>query len=180
MAGLALIRIRPKREEHPLADLYQRFGHVVFRRAKQILGHPAEADDVVQELFKTLVERPEQLKRARSVQAWFYGATTHACLNRIRNQRTRTRLLETHGLPAEARDPVSQDPTAEVALITRQILSQLPMELAEVIVYYAVDQMTHAEIAEVMACSRRHIGNMIERARAAAQAILTELPEVPA
>jgi DNA-binding transcriptional regulator LsrR (DeoR family) len=32
-------------------------------------------------------------------------------------------------------------------------------------VHYYFDQMTQAEIAEVMGCSRRHVGDLLERFR---------------
>jgi DNA-directed RNA polymerase specialized sigma24 family protein len=47
---------------------------------------------------------------------------------------------------------------------TRRLLARLPLELAEVVVYYYVDEMTHDEIAEQIGCSRRQIGNLLARA----------------
>ncbi|MGB5809992.1 MAG: sigma-70 family RNA polymerase sigma factor, partial [Polyangiales bacterium] len=66
---------------------------------------------------------------------------------------------------AEKVAPVeTRSPSAETGALVRQALELLPEELANAFVYYYVDQMTHAEIAEVMGCSRRQVGNLLERA----------------
>jgi RNA polymerase sigma-70 factor (ECF subfamily) len=40
----------------------------------------------------------------------------------------------------------------------------MPDELAQVVVYAYVDEMTHQEIADVLRCSRRQVGNLLQRA----------------
>lgn len=146
-----------------LDDIYRRYGPMVERRAQQILGSRDDAAEVLHELFLSLLERPGQLHRARSVRAWLYGATTHACLNRLRDKKSRLRLLEAHAeAQPDRRDEASERLRALAA--ARQILRQLPDDLAEVAVYYWFDEMTHAEIAEVVGCSRRQVGNLLERA----------------
>jgi len=45
-------------------------------------------------------------------------------------------------------------------------LEQLPRALAEVAVYYYVDELSQQEIADLMGCSRRHVGHLIERLEA--------------
>jgi DNA-directed RNA polymerase specialized sigma24 family protein len=39
----------------------------------------------------------------------------------------------------------------------------MPEPLALVAVYYYVDELSHAEIARIMGCSSRHVGNLLER-----------------
>lgn len=91
--------------------------------------------------------------------AWLYGATTHHCLNRLRDQRNRARLVR----DATRDSPPSGASEHRVALT--QALARMPDELARVVVYHALDELTQDEIAELMSCSRRHVGNLIARAR---------------
>jgi RNA polymerase sigma-70 factor (ECF subfamily) len=130
----------------------------VERRAKKILGDEQEAREVVQELFTSLLARPEQFGGRSKLLTWLYSATTHSCLNRIRNRKTRLRLLEDR--PVETKETDLEGMTA-----AREILARLPQDLAQAAVYYYFDQMTHAEIAEVMGCSRRHVGDLLVRFR---------------
>ena len=146
--------------------LYRQYGHVVLRRARAILGNDDEAREVLQELFLSLIGSFAAFEGRSSITTWLYAATTHMCLNRIRNQKTRARLLE-----AWHRDPEpTLSPEAEHVTGLREILGALPRELAEVVVYYHHDGMTHDEIAGILGCSRRHVGNLLERAQSAAQA----------
>ena len=91
--------------------------------------------------------------------AYLYGAVTHACLNRIRNQRNRARLA------AEHIDPPAADPgtAPEVALLARSTLASMPEPLAQVAIYYYLDELTQREIAEVLGCSHRHVGELLQR-----------------
>jgi RNA polymerase sigma factor (sigma-70 family) len=141
------------------ASLYASGGDAVLRRAKRILGDEAEAEEVLQELFLKLAEDPAQLDRAQNAMAWLYGATTHACLNRIRNRKNRVRLMGRHG-GTEPRHELD----AEARWMLERTIAALPEDQAAALVYYHMDQMSHAEIAEVLGCSRRHVGNLLERA----------------
>jgi RNA polymerase sigma-70 factor (ECF subfamily) len=144
-----------------IGELYRSHGAMVLRRARQITGNEHEAEEVVQEIFGKLLEEPESLDRARNPTAWLYGATTHLCLNRIRNRKNRERLLKEKVMPVEG-----EQRSAETAALVQQALEALPEELSAAFVYYYLDQMTHSEIAGILGCSRRQVGNLLERAHA--------------
>ncbi len=139
---------------------YRSHGPTVLRRARLILGNEADAREVVQELFTSLVARPEQFSGTGSLMAFLYKATTNLCLNRIRDARTRRRLLARRGPPPESA-PARAESRARVI----ELLAGLPEDQARAVVYYYIDEMSQAEIATLMGCSRRHIGNLIARAR---------------
>ena len=149
--------------------IYREHGHVVLRRARQLLGSESEAHDAFQEIFLSLLARPQQLDGVTRITAWLYGATTHHCLNVLRNRRTRTRILA-------ALDPVPDASGArgEQLVRVRALLERLPAPLGEVAVYYYVDEMTHEEIAAVLGCSRRRVGYLLARLHEVAEA--AELP----
>jgi len=141
-------------------QLYRAHGYHVLRRARRLLRSETEAQDVLQELFLSLVNDPGQFRQESSAVTWFYGAATHLCLNRIRNRKTRLRLLH-------ERSPVSetQRSRTENILIAEELLAALPDEEAQAVIHYYIDECTHDEIARLLACSRRHVGNLIERSQ---------------
>jgi len=145
----------------PLEAAYRSHGPVVQRRARSILGNDADAREVVQDLFTSLLARPEQFSGQGSLMAFLYRATTNLCLNRLRNARNRLRLLDERGPPEK-----SQSPQAENRAVLRQALARLPEEQAQAVLYYYLDEMSQNEIAALLGCSRRHVGNLLERARA--------------
>ena len=81
---------------------------------------------------------------------------THACLNRIRNQRTRLQRLREHWLSAVARP--QPEVSAEVSRALRSALQRMPEPLAEVAVYFYMDGLSHEQIAELLGCSKRQVG----------------------
>jgi RNA polymerase sigma-70 factor, ECF subfamily len=145
-----------------LDDVYRKYGHSVLRRARALLGNEADANEVLQEVFASLVDRPAQFEGRSSVATWLYSVTTHGCLNRLRNERTRRGILEAHGAALE--DKTSEDPERHAML--RQLLASLPAPLADVAAYRYLDGMTHDEIAALLDCSRRHVGDLLERMHA--------------
>jgi len=140
--------------------LYREHGHAVLRRARQIVGDETEARDVLQDVFAALVERPDQFGERSAITTWLYSVTTHACLNRLRNARNRARLLESNVTRLRLRAAAA---TSEQSAMVREVLAGLPEEQAQVAIYYYVDQMTQQEIATLMGCSRRHVGDLLER-----------------
>ncbi|WP_437568665.1 RNA polymerase sigma factor [Sorangium sp. So ce542] len=150
---------------------YRQHGHLVLRRARRLLGSEQEAREILQDVFASLLGEPGQLDGKGPMVGWLYGATTHACLNRIRDRKNRLRLLDTHVAPLQQESVAA---SAEHVLLTRELLAQLPGDLAQVAVHYYSDEMTHEEIARVMGCSRRHVGNLLERLKAALSDRMTE------
>jgi RNA polymerase sigma factor (sigma-70 family) len=147
---------------------YRAHGQHVARRAARILGNESDAGEVVQEVFMGLIDHPEQFAGNSSLTTWLYSVTTHCCLNRLRNQRTRAQLLvaQSGALPLPA-----QHASPEHMLELRELLVRLPEELAQVAVLLLADEMSQHEIAEVMGCSRRHVRTLVERLSRALNAV---------
>jgi RNA polymerase sigma factor (sigma-70 family) len=145
-----------------VAEVYRLHGRMVLRRARAILGDVEEARDALQELFMSLVNDPGKFRGESSIVTFLYRSTTNLCLNRLRDRQNRARLLDQRVGPAAAQ---AAAPAAGRAAEAQQLLAELPDPLARVVVYAFIDEMTQEEIADVMQCSRKHVGHLIERAR---------------
>lgn len=142
--------------ELDLERAYRDHHQLVLRRSRALLADEAEAQEVLQDVFLSLVDRPDQFHGRGAITSFLYGMTTNLCLNRLRNRRRRDRLLDEF--------PVSDhpgEPEAEAALIASQLLASLPERLARVAVLYHVAGMTHDEIATELGCSRRRVGYLV-------------------
>ena len=148
-----------------IGDIYTRHGHAVLRRALHLLGHTADAEDVLQDVFVVLQQAGPPLPNEPL--HWLYRTTTRACLNRLRNTRTRERLLG--GLALMCRPPEPLSP--EMAVLLRRALAAIPEELRDVAVFTWLDRMTQAEIAEVSGCSRRTVSDRLARIRVLLEAM---------
>ncbi|HEY8946885.1 MAG TPA: sigma factor, partial [Polyangiaceae bacterium] len=70
-----------------MESVYRRHGAAVYRRALRLLGGDADTHEVVQDVFLNLFENPSQYAGKSALTTFLYSATTHACLNRLRNRR---------------------------------------------------------------------------------------------
>ncbi len=129
----------------------------MLRRARTILGSEAEAQETLQELFLSLLDRPEQFAGRSSITTFLYRMTTNLCLNKLRDSRNRRSLLERNSVSGVAED------TSFAKLEVAELLARLPEPLGQVAVYYYMDEMSQAEISEVLGCSRRMVGKHLSK-----------------
>jgi RNA polymerase sigma-70 factor (ECF subfamily) len=144
-----------------LDALYREHGHAVLRRARRLLRDEDAARDVLQDVFLEIFHKPEAFEARSSIATYLYAATTHACLNRLRNTKTRARLVALEGAGRRS----SEAPSAETRAIATELLAGLSDEEATLALYLFCDELTHDEIAALMGSSRRHIGNLATRLR---------------
>lgn len=154
--------------------LYRSHGHLVLRRARAILANEADAQEALQEVFAALLRSPGDVRAMRSVVGWLYGATTHHCLNLLRNRRTGARLVELHLAPML---PSAVSARADALAEARDLLASMPEEVGAAIVYHRVDGMTYDEIAAQLGCSRRKVGYLLERAQGVVDRVERERAE---
>jgi RNA polymerase sigma-70 factor (ECF subfamily) len=125
-----------------------------------------DAQEVVHEIFVKVLERLDGFRAQSSPTTWLYRMTTNHCLNRLRDEGRRAQLWREH---ADALWTVTvADAEQETVAFLRQFWRRLDDELVEAGIYYFVDGMTHAEIARIVDCSERTVGNRLERLRKAA------------
>jgi len=141
-------------------DIYQRYGAVVYRRARRILGNEQAAKDACQEVFLRLFRTLPEFQSASPV-TWLYTVTTNHCLNVLRDERRRRTLLEAR-LPAAVAAPAARLPS---------LLAGFPEELQEIAVYYFVDEMSQDEIARLLGISQRTVSNRLSAFRGLARTI---------
>lgn len=155
----------PALGQSAIGGLYRAHGHLVLRRARALLGNEADAQEALQDVFAGIVRAPHELERAASPVGWLYQATTHLCLNLLRNRRTGARLLERQVAPARA--DAGEAARAEHLVEVRGLLARLPDEEAAAVVYHHLDGMTYPEVAGMLGCSTRKVGYLLERAQRA-------------
>jgi RNA polymerase sigma-70 factor (ECF subfamily) len=141
--------------------IYRDLGHVVLRRAQAILRNRADAEELTQELFASLVSAPPAWDGRASLVTYLYRAATNRALNTLRDRRNRRRLLGEDSPPSAAAPA-----TGDLRVMALEALDRLPEELAKVAVYAFIDEMTHEEIAAVLGCSRRQVGNLVDKIHA--------------
>jgi RNA polymerase sigma factor (sigma-70 family) len=153
-----------------LEQAYRVHAPSVHRRARALLGSDAEAWEVVQDVFLSLHEQPRQFGGRSRLSTFLYSATTHACLNRIRSQKNRARLLD-HRAPEVPMPSSLSSLDPEALSLLHDSLRRLPEQLSATAVYYYVDDLSQDDIAELLGCSRKHVGHLLARLEQAVRAL---------
>jgi RNA polymerase sigma-70 factor (ECF subfamily) len=142
-----------------LESIFEKYGPMVFRRAKAILGNEDEAKDATQEVFIRAFLNAERFEHRSHVTTWLYRITTNVCLNWIRDAKRRRELNEEHFGGREW----AAMPANDRFVLARKLLAEAEEEWALAAIYVHVDGMSHAEAAKLLGVSRRTIGNLLSR-----------------
>ena len=155
------ISSEPLLQEHDFHSLYESHAPMALRRAQRLLGDTEAARDVVQQIFASLLHRPQQFDGRSRFSTFLYAATTNLCLNHLRNARRRRRLLTEH----QHQSPRITQSGSHNDRDIWEVVATLPDNEAKAMVYCFVDEMSHAEASHMLGVSRRQVGKLIERAR---------------
>jgi RNA polymerase sigma-70 factor (ECF subfamily) len=137
-------------------SLYHGYRGNVVKWARQLLHDEQAAEDAAQDVFLRLLDADECVQRHPEPVAWLHCVTTNLCLNRLRDEKRRARLLAAN-MPAN--DQGGSD--AELRALVLDIISRVPTDLLEIAIHYHADGMTCEEIAPMLGVSRRTIGNRL-------------------
>lgn len=138
-------------EEEAVAALYDRFGALVYKAARQVLNSRAEAEDAVQEVFVRLWRTADRFdpRRARLV-TWVMLIARRHLIDRLRRKGARPEQLGldsgTEGGQIANRPPPEQP--AEASPKLRERLRELPELQREVIERAYLQGFTLREVSQ--------------------------------
>jgi RNA polymerase sigma-70 factor, ECF subfamily len=152
-----------------VAGLYRSHGHLVWRRARRILGNDDDATDAVQDIFARLWSDPTAFRGTARASTFLYAVTTNHCLTVLRNRRTRSRLIDERVAP----EMVFSVPGINLDNVAiRDVIAAVDLELAEVAIAHFVDERSQDDIAQERGVSRRKVSELLARFATAAQALV--------
>jgi RNA polymerase sigma-70 factor (ECF subfamily) len=141
--------------------LVREHGRAVYATAFRILGHAAEAEETVQDVFLAA------LRARRTVRlwpAWLRHVATRRALDRLR-RRPPTQPLEGFD-PATVVGPADEAAGNELAEQLRAALARLPPREAEVFCLRFLDDLSNQQIADALGLAPGAAGVALHRARA--------------
>ena len=144
---------------------YRRYGPMVLRRCRAILGDEEHAVDAMHEVFVKLLQNADRLEH-KAPSSLLYRMATHVCLNRIRAKGRRPEVLGEDDLIeriACARD-------VEARSSARQMLDRLMGRQLEstrtIAVLHLLDGMTLQEVADEVGMSVSGVRKRLRKLRA--------------
>jgi RNA polymerase sigma-70 factor (ECF subfamily) len=183
----ALLRRSAKGDEEAFACLYQRHQAAIYRFALRMTGNPWAAEEIVQDVFMTLVREPKKYDPQRgALGAFLYGVAR----NRVMKHRERApRELpleesgeitgETMARITDHRTPAHWAEFGERREHVRAAVLELPVEFREAIVLCELEELSYEEAAKALDCPIGTIRSRLHRGRALLLAKLEILRDVP-
>lgn len=147
-------------------------GPVVYATAWRILGHVADTEDVVQEVFL----QAHQMQQGQEVRCWQALLRRLAACRALDRLRARRRQIPLDGLSiaTTTNDPEALAVERELASRLRLALVQLPRREATVFCMRYFDDLSYEQIAETLQISAGAVATALHKARARLESLLLE------
>jgi len=159
--------------EEAFVAVYRRHQGRVFRFALRMSGDEATAEEVVQEVFLTVIRGPLRFDASRaSLAAWLLGVARNHVLRILQGGMRLQPESETE-LPDTSVDALTALLERESKEALRRAVLSLPAAYREALVLCDLEEMEYAEAARVVGCSLGTIRSRLHRARSLLAAKLT-------
>ena len=156
--------------EEAVAYLIRVHARLVYRIAYSVLRNHEEAEDATQEVFMRVLRHRADLKSITDEKAWLARIAWRVAV-KSRKRTGELSLDEPHKQAAIAQlrsQLVSAEEFRlgdEMAALLESLISSLPSKLRDVLTLFAAQELTFAEIAEVLGITESSVGSRIFRAR---------------
>jgi RNA polymerase sigma-70 factor (ECF subfamily) len=174
-----LVERLKRRDEAAFNVLVTRHQGRVYRLLLRLLGDPAEAEDVAQEVFVTVFKAIDGFRGDSQLSTWLFRITVNHGKNRLKYHARRARdaqreLTETttggDGLLPTGSVPERPDQKAEALQaqdLLRQALAMLEDEQRELVVLRDIENLSYEEIQQQTGLPSGTVKSRLHRARLA-------------
>lgn len=152
--------------------IVRQHGPMVFATAWRILGHAADAEDVVQEVFLQI----HQLQQTRPVRHWvalLRRLASCRALDRLRQRRPVVPLDDLH-VASTGEGPEAVAMSQELADRLRQAVAQLPEREGAIFCLRYFDDLSYQQIADALNIRPGSVAAALHKARARLEILLPE------
>ena len=139
------------------------YGAAMYRLAYRLVGDRHEAEDVVQEAFRSAWKSRNLFRSEGGSRAWLASILRRRVADHWRRPRPPAVLADDQRLEIErpADDPCRDELTDEM----QHALNRLPAELKETLILVVVAELTHQEAADMLGVPLGTVLSRVSRAR---------------
>jgi RNA polymerase sigma-70 factor (ECF subfamily) len=166
----------PSPDEQPGSDQFNQWlsTHVavLYKVAYRMLGNAHDAEDVLQDTFRSAWTSRHLYDQARSERAWLMAILRRRVADHWRRHESREKCVA-----AEFPQPgtVDADPfAAELSACLQRALDRLPEELRETLLLVIVGELTHQEAADLQGIPLGTVLSRVSRARSRLREFMLE------
>ena len=182
-----LLRRAAKGDEEAFALLYRRHQAAMYRFALRMTGSTWAAEEIVQEVFMTLMRVPKKYDSTRGTLGGFlYGIARNRIMKHLERSPREVSLEEKNedgsGPGIVLQDfstPATQAEKRERADHVRAAVLDLPPEFREAVVLCELEELSYEEAAQMVGCPIGTIRSRLHRGRTLLMARLEMLRDLP-
>jgi RNA polymerase sigma-70 factor (ECF subfamily) len=166
-------------DQRAFTELVDRYQAPVYNLCYRMLGSAPEAEDASQETFMRVYKHLGDYDAEQKLSSWVLAIASHHCIDRLRRRRIIWLPLEDvlppraeiHDTARPEESVVEKESNAEV----RDLLQKLPPDYRLVITLRYWQDLSYAEIAQIMGSTESAVKSRLHRARRImAQQILSQ------
>jgi RNA polymerase sigma-70 factor, ECF subfamily len=182
-----LLRRAAKGDEDAFTLLYRRHQAAMYRFALRMTGSAWAAEEIVQDVFMTLMRAPKKYDSSRgTLGGYLYGIARNRVMKHL-ERLPREVPLEQKNEDGSGAGIVLQDPATpatwaemrERMKYVRAAVLDLPAEFREAVVLCELEELSYEEAAQTAGCPIGTIRSRLHRGRALLLAKLEMLRDVP-
>jgi RNA polymerase sigma-70 factor (ECF subfamily) len=144
----------------------QKYREPLYFHARYIVKDHQEAYDLVQEVFIKAMREMRFFNEDFKIKAWLYRVTSNLCFNQLRNRKRRGAILDTMMKPeALVADQIETVFAAEQKEEVMGALAELSDDHRDILVLRYYDDLSYAEIADVLQVKLGTVMSRLSRAR---------------
>ena len=182
-----LLRRAARGDEEAFASLYRRHQAALYRFALRMTGNAWASEEIVQDVFMTLMRDPRKYDATRgSLGGFLYGVARNRVMKHLERLPREIPLEEKNedgtGSGIVLKDvatPASWAEKREQLEQIRAAVLDLPAEFREAVVLCELEELSYEEAAQLVGCPIGTIRSRLHRGRALLMARLEMLRDVP-
>ena len=173
---LALIDRCRKGDLGAFEEIYRAHSPRLYSLALRMMGNPADAEDMLQEIFLSAHRKLEGFRGEAALGTWLYRLATNQCLDYLRSRAAKTSQLtgtldDEIGLSDVSSRGIAERTVASIDL--ERALAQLPEGARAAFVLHDVQGLEHREVAEVLGVAEGTSKSQVHKARLKLRALLS-------
>jgi RNA polymerase sigma-70 factor (ECF subfamily) len=167
-----LVRKSQQDDERAFGELVSRYESKVYSLALKMVRNPEDAEDVLQDTFLRAYRGIKSFKGNSTFSTWIYRITANSALMRLRKRQLPTVSIDDadeREAPINIADwapgPVEQMLNQETQAAMTEAIEALPPEFRQVFVLRDIEELSNAEVAEILDLSVAAVKSRLHRAR---------------
>lgn len=179
------IRKAAKGDAHAFEELVIRYQGQVYNLCLRMTGNPEDAADMTQEAFLKVWKHLDGFQFDAAFATWLYRLVSNCCLDFLRSQKRRPTVsltVENEEDGEQIMDVADAQPTPEEAAISNEekeqlhlAMSQLDDEQRQILTLRVVNDLSYADIAEILEIKEGTVKSRLSRARENLRKKLSEI-----